>query len=77
MGVPEATVKTVPPPRPDATWRYGRLEDMDRSFDIDFWQAQTDEARLQAAWELVVDAWKLKGRDPDELRLQRSVVHYE
>ncbi|CAN5598683.1 MAG: hypothetical protein ACR2M8_00330 [Pyrinomonadaceae bacterium] len=48
-------------------------EQNDRSFDIEFWQRLTDEQRLTAVWELVVFAHKAKGRDPSELRLQRTV----
>jgi hypothetical protein len=56
--------------------RKGRIEDLDRSFDIEFWQAQSDAAKFDAAWELVTTAWALKGRSPDELRLQRTVEHF-
>ena len=55
--------------------RLGRISDGDdRSFDIEFWQSLTDDQRLAAAWELVEDAHVLKGGNPDELRLQRSVT---
>lgn len=57
--------------------RYGRIEDLDRSFDIKFWQQQTATARFAAAWELVVVAYKIKGKDEDQLRLQRSVENYQ
>lgn len=50
-----------------------RDEQNNRSFDIEFWQRLTDKQRLDAAWDMVVFAHKLKGKDPDELRLQRSV----
>lgn len=53
--------------------RKGKLEDLDRSFDLQFWQAQTDTARFEAAWELVVTAYQLRGKDVRQLRLQRSV----
>jgi len=44
----------------------------DRSFDIDFWQAQGDEAIFAAAWELVELAEELKhGRKPT---LQRTTT---
>ena len=52
--------------------RLGCIEDLDRSFDIAFWQAQDATARLRAAWDLVVFHHRLKG-PTDELRLQRSV----
>lgn len=52
--------------------RLGRIEDLDRSFDIAYWQAQDATARMSAAWDLVVFYHRLKG-STDELRLQRSV----
>ncbi len=57
--------------------RYGRIEDMNRSFDIEFWQRQTATARFAAAWEMVVFAHKLKGNDASQLRLQRSVEDFQ
>jgi hypothetical protein len=57
--------------------RKGRIDDLDRSFDIKFWQAQTDTARFAAAWELVITAHKMKGRDVSQLRLQRSVETFQ
>ncbi len=55
--------------------RVGNVADMDRSFDIEFWQSQDDTARFDAAWELFVFAHELKGQKEDELRLQRSVTN--
>ena len=43
--------------------RKGRIQEMDRSFDLKFWQAQPASVRFQAAWELVLHAWKVKGHD--------------
>jgi len=57
--------------------RKGKLEDLDRSFDLQFWQAQTDTARFAAAWELVITAHKMKGKDVRQLRLQRSVESFQ
>ncbi len=57
-------------------WRVLRCEDlpsMSRQHTVD-WQALPPSARSRAAWDLVVEAWKAKGRDPDELRLQRSLA---
>lgn len=53
--------------------RKGRLEDLDRSFDLVFWQAQDDTARFAASWELVVHAENFKENDGRQLRLQRSL----
>jgi hypothetical protein len=56
-----------------AMMRLGRIEEMDRSFDIEFWQRQGDAAIFRAAWELVETYCRDRGMNPDELRLQRSV----
>ncbi len=57
--------------------RLGSVAEMDRSFDIEFWQSQDDAARFNAAWELVVFAHELRGQKEDELRLQRTVESIE
>lgn len=57
--------------------RRGRLKDMDRSFDLKFWQAQPAKARFDASWELIVHYMKVKGRDVRQLRLQRSVTYFQ
>ena len=62
---------------PETTERIGKLEDLDRSFDIQFWQAQSPTARFQAAWELIVHAARVKGLDVRQLRLQRSVENFQ
>jgi hypothetical protein len=60
--------------KPPRMMRVGRgLQNMDRDFDVAFWQAQDTSARMQAAWELVEHFLKQKGRS-SELRLQRSVA---
>jgi hypothetical protein len=53
--------------------RRGRIEELDRSFNLSFWQAQTPSVRFQAAWDLIVHVSKVKGIDVRQLRLQRSV----
>ena len=55
----------------------GKIEDLDRSFDLQFWQAQSDGERFSAAWELVVQAFIIKGKDESQLRLQRTVEHFQ
>ena len=57
--------------------RKGKLSELDRSFDLKFWQAQPANLRFQAAWELVQHAWKVKGHDVRQLRLQRSVESFQ
>ena len=55
--------------------RTGRIEDLDRSFVVRFWQAQGDEAIFRAGLEMAVEysVYEL-GYRPDQLRLERSVV---
>ena len=57
--------------------RTGKIEEMDRRFDLIFWQTQSDKARLEATWELVVESYLIKGKNQDELRLQRSVESFQ
>jgi hypothetical protein len=54
--------------------RLTRLEDADRSFDIEFWQRQGSAAIFAAAWEMVIFATKFKGRDASELTFQRTLT---
>lgn len=51
-----------------------KLGEDDGSFDDAFWRRVGPEGRQEAMWQLVLDYWKMKGRDPRELRLDRSVV---
>ena len=57
--------------------RHGKLEELDRSFDLDFWRAQTPKARFDATWDLIVHYAKVKGIDVRQLRLQRSVESFQ
>ena len=54
-----------------------RIDELDRSFDIEFWQRQNSSARFGAAWELVVFAHQRKGQDESELRIQRTIESLE
>jgi hypothetical protein len=57
--------------------RFGRIDELDRSFDIEYWQRQGDAAIFRAAWDLVEFYWRDQGMDPDELRLQKSVEAFQ
>lgn len=57
--------------------RTGKIEELDRSFDLKFWQAQNDADRFAAAWELVTHAFIIKGRDVSKLRLQRNIENFQ
>ena len=54
-----------------------RIEDADRSFDIEFWQSQDTTARFTATWEMAVFAYQRQGKNKNELRLQRTAEHIE
>ncbi len=55
------------------TERKVRIEELDRLFDLKFWKAQKDSDKFDAAWELVVNSFIIKGKDVRELRLQRNI----
>ena len=57
--------------------RRGKIADLDRTFDLQFWQAQTSQARFDAAWEMIVYAWRMKGNDVRQLTLDRSVETFQ
>jgi hypothetical protein len=59
------------------TERTGKLQDLDRFFDLAFWQTQEAKARFDATWELIVHAQRVKGKDVRQLRLQRTVEHFQ
>ncbi len=52
---------------------YGKLENAERYPDVKYWQAQPDAKKFETAWQMVIDAYAMKGEDVSELRLQRSV----
>ena len=57
--------------------RKGKISELDRSFDLRFWQSQKPEARFNAAWELVTHYARVKGLDVRQLRLHRSVETFQ
>jgi len=57
--------------------RYGRLSEMDRSFDIEYWQRLGTEAIFEAAWQMAVDAHAHGAGGNDELRLRRTTEHFQ
>lgn len=57
--------------------RWGKLKDLDRSFDVQYWQSQEASARLAAVWELAVTAYALKGEDVNALRLARHIESFQ
>ena len=61
---------------PQEPIRRGRVKDVDRRFDIEYWQSRGSNAIFAAAWEMVVEAWRLKGRDESELEFQQTIKHF-
>lgn len=59
------------------TERYGRLHEMDRAFDVAYWQRLGPEAIFEAAWKLVVEAHARDPRGEEELRLCRTVESFQ
>lgn len=53
--------------------RRGKVQDMDRAFDIDFWQRQGPEAIFAAAWEIVLDTYEWKREGASEPTFEKSV----
>jgi hypothetical protein len=52
----------------------GRLGQEDEKLsDYMYWESQGDEAKFEAAWELVIQAYEIKGLSLDELKFQRSI----
>ncbi|MFN0022479.1 MAG: hypothetical protein ACKVS5_01110 [Parvularculaceae bacterium] len=56
-----------------AELRRGKITESDRSFDLEFWRAQSAELKMSAIWEMVVFHHAVKKRDPAELRLDRTL----
>ena len=57
--------------------RRGKISDLDRTFDLSFWQSQSSQVRFDAAWELILHAWRVKGNDVRQLRLHRSIETFQ
>jgi len=53
--------------------RLGKLNQSDRSFDVEFWQRQGSSAIFAAAWEMLVEANQWKKKSDSELAFQRTV----
>jgi len=52
---------------------YGRFEDARKHPDLAYWQAQPDEKKFAAAWEMVIEAYAVKGIDIRETRLNKNI----
>jgi hypothetical protein len=50
-----------------------KFRDDDGSFDMDFWDRYTPSQRMMLVWRMVEEEHAARGRDPAELRFQRTV----
>ena len=57
--------------------RYGKLADMDRQFDVIFWQQAGPDAIFAAVEDMIKDYLIIKAGNADESRLQRTVEHFQ
>jgi len=55
---------------------YQSLGDDRRTFDIRFWQAQGPLAIFEAVSEMLNDYFLIRGKNADELRIQRTVEDF-
>ena len=46
---------------------------MDRSFDLEFWDKVGVQGRFEATWQMALEAYAIRGENVRESRLQRSV----
>ncbi len=60
-------------PNTEIMERIGKVSETGRSFDVQFWQRQGSNAIFAAAWEMVEEAYRWKGRSESELEFQRTV----
>jgi hypothetical protein len=65
------------PTSPFVMERYGRLPEMDRAFDVAYWQRLGPRAIFETAWQMVVDAHAHRPGGADELRLRRTVETFQ
>ncbi len=54
----------------------GKISEMNRSFDIEYWQKLGSAAIFSAAWDLVTEYYNHRKLDVSKLRLQRSVENF-
>ena len=52
-------------------------KEMDRSFDLAFWEKVGAEGRFSAAWEMVLEVNAIRGKERNESRLRRSVQNIQ
>jgi hypothetical protein len=75
----QAMTDADPRPRParGIVARFVRQGSDEREFDDRFWRELGPVKRLEAVWDLVLEASAWKGADPGQSRLQRSLLRVE
>ena len=48
-----------------------------KKFDVVFWRKAGPQARFAAAWQMIGDFFKMRGKHAPKLRLRRSVQNIE
>jgi hypothetical protein len=54
-----------------------KATDLDRSFDLEFWEKVGAEGRFSAAWEMVLEVNAIRGKERNEPGLRRSVQNIQ
>jgi hypothetical protein len=68
---------TDPPKKRTVSLHLSRQGPDERAFDEAFWRELGGAARLEALWDMVLDAELWQGRSGDQPRLQRSLLRIE
>jgi len=64
--------------RPHFQERIVKISEADKSWEIKFWQDAGVNARFSAAWKMIEEFYKFRGKkDESKQRLQRSVQNIE
>ncbi len=48
-----------------------------KKFDVEFWKKAGVQARFEAAWQMIGDFYKIRGKNVPKLRLRRSVQNID
>ena len=75
QGEDTVDMMTAGPTSSEAIERKGRIENLDRSFDIAYWQRQGPKAIFAAAHEMVIDAHRFKGIPFDDT-IRRDIERF-
>lgn len=59
-------------PKPRIMERIGKIEEAG-DFDFRFWSTVSSNVKFSALWKMVLDFYKMKGRNASLPRLRRSV----